>query len=78
MATLREAGFTDLTVEDQRHALLEMVNDVRRKLLGVELAAGLGRLDLGNLNLSEGKRLARRAVELIGDSVVYAHHSEKE
>jgi len=70
MATLREAGFTDFTVEDQRGALLEMVNDVRRKLLGVELAAGLGKMDLGNLDLSEGKRLARRAIELIEDGTV--------
>jgi hypothetical protein len=45
---------------------------VRRKLLGVELAAALGKLDLGDLDLSEGKRLARRAVELIeGDVVGY-------
>jgi hypothetical protein len=57
-------------IEDQRGALLEMVDSVRRKLLGVELAAGLGKLDLGDLDLSEGKRLARRAVELIEGSVV--------
>ena len=72
VATLRTAGFTDFTVEDQRGALLEMVDDVRRKLLGVELAVGLGKLDLGDLDLSEGKHLARRAVELIeGGTVGY-------
>ena len=70
MATLREAGLADFAIEDQRDALLEMVNNVRRKLLGVELAAGLGKLDLGDLDLSEGKRLARRAVELIEGGVV--------
>lgn len=70
VATLQEAGFADFTVEDQRDALLEMVADVRRKLLGVELAVGLGKLDLGDLDLSEGKRLARRAVELIESGVV--------
>jgi arsenite methyltransferase len=110
VATLREAGFTDFTVEDQRDALLEMVDDVRRKLLGVELAVGLGKLSrsqipsrggshacpehsrraaglrawepallqnrdllklgLGDLDLSEGKRLARRAVELIEEGAV--------
>jgi SAM-dependent methyltransferase len=69
-ATLRKAGFTDFIVEDQRDALLGMVSDIRRKLLGVELAAGLGKLDLGDLDLSEGKRLARRAVELIEGGVV--------
>jgi SAM-dependent methyltransferase len=81
VATLQEAGFTNFTVEDQQGALLKMVEDVRRKLLGVELAVGLGKLALGDgsteltevLDLSEGKRLARRAVELIeGGAVGYA------
>jgi arsenite methyltransferase len=70
VATLRAAGLTDFVVEDQRDALLDLVADVRRKLLGVELVAGLGKLDLGDLDLDEGKRLARRAVELIEDGVV--------
>jgi arsenite methyltransferase len=70
VATLRGAGFEDFTVEDRHDALLEMVDDARRKLLGVELAVGLGRLDLGDLDLSESKRLARRAVELIENGVV--------
>jgi len=70
VATLRSAGFEDFTVEDQHNALLEMVNDVRRKLLGAELAIGLGKLDLGDLDLNEGKRLARRAIELIEGGMV--------
>jgi SAM-dependent methyltransferase len=70
VATLRRAGFADFTVENQRDALLDMVNDVRHKLVGVELLRGLGKLDLGDLDLSEGKRLARRAIELIESGVV--------
>ncbi|MFO7696137.1 MAG: methyltransferase domain-containing protein [Anaerolineae bacterium] len=65
VATLRTAGFVDFVVEDQQDALLDMVGDVRRKLLGVELAAGLGNLNLGGLDLEEGKRLAHQAVDLI-------------
>ncbi|MBL7200936.1 MAG: hypothetical protein ISS56_12385 [Anaerolineae bacterium] len=38
---------------------------MRRKLLGVELAAKLGKVELGGLDLDEGKRLVRRAAELI-------------
>jgi SAM-dependent methyltransferase len=79
VATLRKAGFGHFIVQDRRDALLEMVDDVRRKLLGVELAVGLcrnsgglGKLNLDDLDLSEGKRLARRAVELIeGGTVGY-------
>jgi SAM-dependent methyltransferase len=70
VTTLREAGFAGFVVEDQSAALLEMVNDVRCKLLGLELASGLGRLDLGDIDLGEGKRLARRAVDLIDEGVV--------
>lgn len=70
VTALRVAGFTGFAVEDQRDALLDMVDDVRRKLLGVELAAGLGKFSLGDLDLEEGKRLARLAVELIEDGKV--------
>jgi SAM-dependent methyltransferase len=70
VAALRDAGFRDFAVEDHRDALLGMVDDVRRKLMGMELAAGLGKMDLGDLDLDEGKRLARRAVELIESGTV--------
>ena len=70
VATLRVAGFGSFVVEDQGDALLEMVTNVRRKMLGVELAVKLGKIDLGNLDLDEGKRLARRAVKLIENHTV--------
>jgi hypothetical protein len=66
VTTLQAAGFADFGIEDRRDALLDMVSDVRRTLLGVEL----GKLSLGDLNLDEGKRLARRAVELIEHGTV--------
>ena len=69
VTTLQSGGFADFAIEDQRDALLDRVGDVRCKLLGVELAAGLGQLNLGHLDLDEGNRLARRAVELIEDGV---------
>lgn len=68
--TLRKAGFTDFTVQDQRDALLDMVTDIRRKLLGAEIAVGLGKLDLDDIDLDEAKRLARRSAELIQEGTV--------
>jgi arsenite methyltransferase len=68
--TLKGAGFTDFTVEDQRDALLDLVTDIRRKLLGAEIAVGLGKLDLGEADLEEGKRLARHGAELIEEGTV--------
>ena len=70
VGTLQGAGFVDFMVEDHGSTLLDMVNSVRRKLLGVELAAKLGKVDLGGLDLDEGKRLSRRAVELIENGTV--------
>jgi arsenite methyltransferase len=68
--TLQKAGFTDFTVQDRRNALLDLVTDVRRKLLGAEIAVGLGKLDLGGIDLNEAKRLARRSAELIQKGAV--------
>lgn len=62
---LQGAGFTEFAVEDHRQALLDMVRDIRRKLLGVELAVGFSKLKLDNFDIGEAKQLARCAVELI-------------
>ena len=67
---LQAVVFVDFIVEDQQNALLGLVNDVRRKLLAVELVSGLGKLNLGGLDLSEAKRLALRALELIEEGAV--------
>jgi hypothetical protein len=59
-----------------RDALLDTIGEVRRKLLGVELLTGLGKLDgstgnvLADLDLDEGKKLARQAVGLIKDGTL--------
>jgi len=70
IAILESAGLGDFFVEDHSSDLLSMVNDIRRKLLAVELASALGKLELGGLDLSEGKRLALRAVELIEKGLI--------
>ena len=70
VSILQEAGLGDFIVEDKRDALLEMVNDMRRKLLGVELAIGLGKLELPDINLTKAKHLVRRSIELIENRVI--------
>ena len=79
VAMLERAGFGNFFVEDQRGTLQQLVVDVRRKLVGVALAMALGKVDLGTvlkklnlggLDLSDGKRLARRAAELIESGMV--------
>jgi ubiquinone/menaquinone biosynthesis C-methylase UbiE len=70
LTILQQAGFVEFCVEDQSSTPTNMINDIRRKLLGVELAINLRKLDLGDLDLNEGKRLARRAVELIESKTI--------
>jgi hypothetical protein len=45
-------------------------HEIRRKFLAVEIAVGLGKLDLGAFDLVEAKRLVRRALELIGEGLL--------
>ena len=50
--------------------MLAMVFDVRRKLLGTELAICLGKLELPDINLTIAKHLAHRSIELIENGVI--------
>ena len=70
VSILRDAGFTEFIVEDKRDSLLEMVNNVRRRLLGIELAIGMRELELGDLDLAKAKSLAQRAQKLIESGVI--------
>jgi arsenite methyltransferase len=58
----------DFRVEHtERHddALLEVVNQVRMKLLGAEIMVGLKKLDLPGIDLSTAKQLAQAALTAI-------------
>jgi len=70
VSILKDAGFTEFLVEDKRDSLLEMVKNVRHKLMGVELAIGLGKLELGDLDLAKAKGLAQHSKELIENGVI--------
>ena len=70
MSILRNAGFTEFLIEDKRDSLLEMVNNVRRSLLSIELAIGIRKLELGDLDLAKAKSLVERAKKLIDSGVI--------
>jgi hypothetical protein len=46
---------------------MEFVRQVQGKLLGAEIAVGLKKLDLPNVNLSEAKRFAQAALSAVKD-----------
>ncbi len=70
LSILKEAGFGDFIVEDKRDSLLEMVTNVRRSLLGIELAAGMKKLELGDLDSSRAGSLAQQVQKLIENGVI--------
>ena len=79
VATLQASGFDSFHIEDQHAALLELVDNVRRNLMGLKLAFALGKinlaeivdkLNLGDVDLSQGNSLARRVLELIESGVI--------
>ena len=65
-AFLAEAGFAELAVEPHDDTLKKLVRDTRLKLLGVELAAKLGRVTLPAGDLQQGKRMAKAAADAVG------------
>ncbi|MDE3202424.1 MAG: methyltransferase domain-containing protein [Acidobacteriota bacterium] len=59
---LQQVGFEIETVEDQSGCLLEMVQQVRGKLLGAEIAVGLKKLELPGIDFSTAKQFAQVAL----------------
>lgn len=78
-AYLRGAGFAEPVVEDHGDALREMVVSIRGRLLGAEVLAKLGRLQLPVGSLEQAKQLATAAASAIdegrlGYSLLVAAH----
>jgi arsenite methyltransferase len=62
-AQLVNAGLRISDAENHDGALTEMVQQVRLKLLSVEIAAGLKKLELPNIDLTAAKTMAKVAIE---------------
>ncbi len=67
---LEQVGFGEIEVVDASWALTEMVQQIRQRILAAELLSKLGKVSLGGIDLAEGKRLANRSLEIIGDGIV--------
>jgi hypothetical protein len=62
---LNGAGLRVNQTEQHDNALTEIVNQVRMKLLGVEIMTGLKRLELPDVDLAAAKAIAHSALEAI-------------
>ena len=63
--TLRAAGFAMDSVTAHDDALTEMVNQIRGKLLGLEIAVGLKKIDAPGVDFTDAKQMAKAALEAI-------------
>jgi ubiquinone/menaquinone biosynthesis C-methylase UbiE len=61
----RDAGFRVNAIENHDDALREMVHQIRMKLLGMEIAIGLKKLNLPDLDLTAAKRLSAGALQAV-------------
>jgi arsenite methyltransferase len=61
----RDAGLTPRTTEPHDNALIDMVRQIQGKLLGVEIMAGLKKIDLPGLDLAAAKQMATAALAAI-------------
>ena len=62
---LQDAGFSVDSIEHHDNALKEMVEQVRMKLLGAEIMAGLNKLRLPDVDLGAAKRMASSAMAAV-------------
>lgn len=69
-AALAAASFHTTMVETHNGCLLQMAQDVEGRLLGLELLAGLKKLDLPGVDLSQAKQFARSAKQAIKDGIL--------
>jgi arsenite methyltransferase len=65
VAYLRDAGFSVDRIEQRSAALREIVDQVRMKLLGAEIMAGLNKLQLPGVDLGAAKRMASSAMTAV-------------
>jgi ubiquinone/menaquinone biosynthesis C-methylase UbiE len=69
IADFGSASFEVTTVEAHDNCLLQMARDVQSKLLGLELFAGLKKLDLPGVDITQAKQFARSAMAAIQQGV---------
>ena len=74
---LHSAGFELQTIENHDNALTEMVRQIQARLFGVEIMAGLKKIDMPGIDLASARRVAKAALcavqqEHLGYAIVTA------
>ena len=67
---LEAAGLELVTLEDHDEALMDLVRSIRMRLLGVEVVAGLRRIQLPGMDLRRAKGMAQAAERAVIDGKI--------
>ncbi|MCL5289733.1 MAG: methyltransferase domain-containing protein [Bacillota bacterium] len=67
---LGDAGFIHLTAVDCREALSQMLADIKQRLFMAELAVGLKKLHLGDIDFAKGKSWLALGEKLLYEGVI--------
>jgi hypothetical protein len=70
MAYLEAAAFRTISVEHHHEALVQLVSDIRTKLLAAELLATLGTVKLPFTDFAQAKVLAKTAAEAVHNGLL--------
>lgn len=68
--TFERANLTIVDVEDHRAALIELIRQIQGRLLGAEIATGLGKLDLPGVDFSNAKHFIQAALSAVQDGTL--------
>ena len=69
-AILTAAGFVRIATEEHDAAIAKLIADIQTKLMGVSILAGLGKIDLGDVDLGAGRTMARAARQATRDGLL--------
>ena len=62
---LNNAGFHNVESENCDYAIMDMVEIIKKRVFLAEIAIGLGKLEVGDINMEEGKKMIQRTREEI-------------
>ena len=69
-AILSAAGFARIATEEHNDAIAKLIADIQTKLMGVSILAGLGKIDLGDVDLGTARTMARAARQATRDRLL--------
>lgn len=62
---LVQSGFTNVVIEKHDRALVEMINEIGKRLFAVRVLDGLGKVDIPGIDFAAAQRLTRQALDAV-------------